>query len=113
MSWVESGLAWGERAADWAYLVEPHARRVNDALFDRAHVSPGTRLLDIACGSGYAASVAAGRGAEVCGLDASEALIAIARARTPAGEFRVGDMFALPFEDGCFDVAMSFNGIWK
>ncbi len=113
MSWVESGRAWGEQPADWAYLVEPYARRVNDALFDRAQVGPGTRLLDIACGSGYAASVAAGRGAEVCGLDASEALIAIARARTPAGDFRVGDMFALPFADGCFDVATSFNGIWK
>jgi SAM-dependent methyltransferase len=113
MGWVESGQAWGDRAADWAYLVEPYARRANDALFDRAGVGPGTRLLDIACGSGYAASVAAGRGATVTGLDASEALIAIARARTPGGDFRVGDMFALPFEDDCFDVATSFNGIWK
>ena len=113
MGWVESGQAWGERAADWAYLMEPYARRANDALFDRAGVGPGTRLLDIACGSGYAASVAAGRGAEVAGLDASEALIAIARARTPGGDFRVGDMFALPFDDDRFDVATSFNGIWK
>ncbi len=113
MSWAESGRAWGEQAADWAYLVEPYARRVNDALFDRAQIGPGTRLLDIACGSGYAASVAAGRGAGVSGLDASAALIAIARTRTPAGDFRVGDMFALPFADGCFDVATSFNGIWQ
>ena len=37
----------------------------------------------------------------------------IARARTPAGDFRVGDMFALPFADDSFDVATSFNGIWK
>jgi SAM-dependent methyltransferase len=113
MGWIESGQAWGDRAADWAYLWEPYARRANDALFDRAGVGSGTRLLDIACGSGYAASVAAGRGATVAGLDASEALIAIARARTPGGDFRVGDMFALPFEDDCFDVATSFNGIWK
>jgi hypothetical protein len=61
MGWVESGRAWGERAADWAYLAEPDARRVNDALFDRAGVGAGTRLLDIACGSGHAANVAAGR----------------------------------------------------
>jgi ubiquinone/menaquinone biosynthesis C-methylase UbiE len=113
MGWIESGQAWGKRAADWAYLVEPYARRVNDELFDRAGVGPGTRLLDIACGSGYAASVAAGRGAVVAALDASEALIAIARARTPDGDFRVGNMFDLPFGDGCFDVATSFNGIWK
>jgi SAM-dependent methyltransferase len=100
MGWTESGEAWGDRALDWAYLIEPYARRANDALFDRTGVGPGTRLLDIACGSGYAASVAAARGAEVSGLDASEALIAIARARTPFG-------------DGSFDVATSFNGIWK
>lgn len=113
VGWIESGRAWGERAADWAYLVEPYARRANDALFDRLGVGAGTRLLDIACGSGYAASVAAGRGAVVAGLDASETLIAIARARTPDADVRVGDMFALPFEDGQFDVATSFNGIWK
>ena len=84
MGWIESGRAWGERATDWAYLMEAYARRATDALFDRAGVGPGTRLLDIACGSGYAANVAAGRGAVVAALDASEALIAIARARTPA-----------------------------
>ena len=33
--------------------------------------------------------------------------------RTPAGDFRVRDMFALPFDGGCFDVATVFNGIWK
>jgi len=113
MGWTESGRAWGEQAVDWAYLIEPYARRVNDALFDRAGVGPGTRLLDIACGSGYAAGVAAARGAAVAGLDASEALIAIARARTPDADFRIGDMFDLPFGDGQFDVATSFNGIWK
>jgi ubiquinone/menaquinone biosynthesis C-methylase UbiE len=113
MGWAESGQAWGERAADWAYLMEPYARAANDALFDQTGVGPGTRLLDIACGSGYAASVAASRGAEVAGLDASETLIAIARARTPGADFRVGDMFALPFDDDQFDVATSFNGIWK
>jgi SAM-dependent methyltransferase len=113
VSWIESGRAWGDRATDWAYLAEPYARGANEALFDQAHVGAGTRLLDIACGSGYAASVAAARGAEVAGLDASEALIAIARARTPAADFHVGDMFALPFDDDGFDVVTSFNGIWK
>jgi ubiquinone/menaquinone biosynthesis C-methylase UbiE len=113
VGWIGSGQTWGSPASDWAYLVEPYARGANDALFDRAGVGQGTQLLDIACGSGYAANVAARRGAEVAGLDASEALIAIARERTPAADFRVGDMFALPFEDDQFDVATSLNGIWK
>jgi hypothetical protein len=46
-------------------------------------------------------------------LDAAEALVKIAQARTLSGGFRVGDMFALPFADDSFDVTMSFNGIWK
>jgi len=82
-------------------------------LFDRLGIGDGVRLLDIACGSGFAAHIAAERNAEVSGLDAAEAMVAIARARTPCGDFRVGDMFHLPFADKSFDVASSFNGIWK
>lgn len=111
--WKEAGQAWGARAADWAYLFEPYARPANEVVFDALDVGAGVRLLDIACGSGMAARTASGRGAEVAGLDASEALVDIARARTPEGDFRVGDMFALPLPDASFDVATSFNGIWK
>ena len=92
--------------------MEPYSRPANDAVFDRLDLRPGTRLLDVACGSGYATMVAAGRGAIVAGLDAAEQLLEIARTRTPDGDFRVGDMFALPYDDASFDVATSFNGIW-
>src|SRR5947209_13877515 len=112
MGWEEAGKAWGARAVDWAYLMEPYARPANDAVLDRLDVTSGTKLLDIACGSGYAANLAARRGADVSGLDAAERLDDIARARTPDGDFRLGDMFALPFDDDAFDVATSFNGIW-
>lgn len=111
--WENAGRGWGTRATDWAYLFEPYARSANDVVFDRLGVGPGARLLDVACGSGQAARVASQRGAIVAGLDAAEALIAIACHRTPEGDFRVGDMFALPFADGSFEIATSFNGIWK
>jgi SAM-dependent methyltransferase len=113
MDWEEAGRAWGARPADWAYLCEPYARPANEVIFDQLGVGGGTRLLDIACGSGFAAQLAARRGAAVAGIDASDALVRIARARTADGDFRLGDMFALPFPDACFDVATSFNGIWK
>ena len=113
MDWQEAGRAWGARAADWAYLFEPYARPANEVVFSRLGVGDGTRLLDIACGSGLATQTAARRGAVVTGIDASGELVRVARARTPEGRFRVGDMFALPFPDDCFDVATSFNGIWK
>lgn len=112
-TWQESGRAWGARAAEWAYLFEPYARPANAVLFDRLGVTAGVRLLDIACGSGLAVQLAAQRGAVVSGLDASEELLNIARARTPEADVRAGDMFSLPFPDGVFEVATSFNGIWK
>ena len=111
--WREAGRGWGAQATDWAYLFEPYARPANDLLFDRLGVGAGTRLLDVACGSGLAANAAARRGATVSGLDAASALIDIAMARTPEADFRVGDMFDLPFTDRSFDGVTSFNGIWN
>jgi ubiquinone/menaquinone biosynthesis C-methylase UbiE len=113
VDWKEAGRGWGARATEWAYLWEPYALPANEVLFDGLGVNAGTRLLDIACGSGFAASVAARRGAVVSGIDASEQLAAIAAARTPVGSFLTGNMFALPYPDDSFDLATSFNGIWK
>ena len=111
--WIEAGRGWGARAEEWAYLFEPYTLPANELVFDRVGVGPDTRYLDVACGSGFAANIAHRRGATVSGLDASEDLIDIARARTPDGDFHVGDMFALPFAEGTFDVVTSFNGIWN
>jgi ubiquinone/menaquinone biosynthesis C-methylase UbiE len=109
--WQLAGRAWSERAPDVAYLYEPVARPAYQIVFDRP-VSVGARLLDLACGSGYAAMMAAERGADVARIDAVEGLIDIARARVPAGDFRVGDMRTLPFDSESFDVVVSFNGIF-
>ncbi len=111
--WIEAGRGWGARATEWAYLFEPYALPANLVVFDRLGLDADTRHLDIACGSGFAANVASQLGATVSGIDASDDLIAIARSRTPDGDFRVGDMFALPFEEAAFDVVTSFNGIWN
>ena len=43
------------------------------------------------------------------GLDAAEALLDVARKRTPSGDFRQGEMEELPFADGTFDVVTGFN----
>ncbi len=95
MDWKRAGQGWA-RATEWAYLAEPYALPAYELVFDRLGVNAGVRLLDIACGSGLAASVAARRGAVVSGVDASEQLIRIAAARTPSGSFQTGDMFAVP-----------------
>lgn len=86
-------------------------RPVFEAVLERTRVGPGTRYLDAGCGSGMAAEIAAARGAEVSGIDAAEAMLSIARSRVPAGDFRQGDLEALPFADESFDVVTGFNSL--
>jgi SAM-dependent methyltransferase len=104
-----NGRLWGARARDWAELQEPMTRRVYDAVFERIGVNAETNYLDVGCGSGLAAQLAAERGAKVSGVDAAESLLAIAQSRVPAGQFRVADLEELPFADRTFDVVTGFN----
>jgi SAM-dependent methyltransferase len=110
--WREAGRAWGHAARDWACLFENYAVEVTAAMFERLGVGPGTRLLDVASGSGLATRWAAGRGATVAGIDAAGSLVEIARERLPDADIRLGSMFDLPWEDGRFDVVTSVNGVW-
>lgn len=105
------GRLWGARAQDWADFQEGTVRPVFEAVLERTRVGPGTRYLDAGCGSGMAAELAAARGAVVSGVDAAEAMLAIARARVPAGDFRRGDLEALPYADEVFDVVTGFNSL--
>ena len=104
--------------AGWQKAAEHYARDVRDA--DRSSVRPaarggrrpaGVRLLDVACGPGYVAGVAAAQGARVIGLDFSPLMVAEARRRYPDVEFREGDAEALPFDDGGFDAAVMNFGL--
>src|ERR671935_2172978 len=101
------GQLWGRAAHDWAELQEPLAAPLWEAMLDAAAVGPGTRLLDAGCGAGGASVLAARRGAQVNGLDAAEALLAIARTRVPDADFRAGDLDALPYADGTFDAVIA------
>jgi len=80
-------------------------------MLDAAGVGDGVRLLDSGCGGGGASVLADRRGAIVSGLDASAPLIDIARDRVSEGDFRVGDLEALPFADGSFDAVIAANSI--
>ena len=110
--WEEAGEAWGSRAIDWSCLYEHYSLDMLVALLPRLGVGPGTSLLDVACGSGLAVRVADGMGADVAGIDAATELVAVACARTPTADLRVGSMFELPWTDGHFDAVLSVNGIW-
>jgi SAM-dependent methyltransferase len=75
----------------------------------RADIGIGMRVLDCGCGAGRFTRMAAKRGATVAGVDASKELIEIASERAPGGDFQVGDIEALPWEDDSFDVVTGFS----
>jgi SAM-dependent methyltransferase len=69
-------------------------------------------VLDIGCGVGSFLRLVADRGARPAGLDAAEALIALARVRLPEADLRVGEMEALPYDDDTFDLVTGFNSFF-
>ena len=103
------GDLWSERAREWADLQEGMFAPLYDAAFDAAGLCNGKRLLDVGCGAGLALRMARERGAEVCGLDAAPGLVAIASARVPGADIRVGDIEELPFSEEAFDIVSGFN----
>jgi demethylmenaquinone methyltransferase/2-methoxy-6-polyprenyl-1,4-benzoquinol methylase len=70
---------------------------------DLARVGPGSRALDVATGTGDLAIELAGRGASVVGLDFSERMLELARAKAPAIEFVQGNALELQYPDASFD----------
>ncbi|HJR76996.1 MAG TPA: class I SAM-dependent methyltransferase [Nitrospiraceae bacterium] len=82
--------------------------------YDRLRIAPGSRVLDVGCGSGQLALMAAKDGLEVIGVDI--ATNSIERARVRAQEeglrasFKEADAEALPFEDASVDVVVSLIG---
>lgn len=111
-----SGTRWGPlfgaRASTWADTWEgPQGwgTPVYAHVLDRARIRPGTSVLDCGCGAGRFLSMAAERGADVAGIDASGEMVEIAATRVPHGDLRVGDLGALPWRDGSFDVVTGFS----
>jgi len=100
-------------------------RRWKRRLADLAEVRPGLRALDVCCGTGDIAFELAARGAEVIGLDFSEAMLAVARTRkskvqtlksnvSKAGSrvaFLRGDAQQIPFPEGFFDIVTVGYGL--
>lgn len=106
---------WSERARDWAEVMEGWngwAIPVYRHVLERVEVGLDTELLDVGCGAGRFLRIAADRGARCAGLDATEALVQIARERVRGGDLRVGDMEALPWPDASFDVVTGFNSFF-
>jgi SAM-dependent methyltransferase len=81
---------------------------------DRAAPVAGERVVDVGCGTGNAALLAAARGARVTGVDPAARLLEVAREQAAAqgfdATFALGEAAALPLPDAEADVVLSVFG---
>ena len=100
---------------DWGIgSYEPTAAKLEPAarvVVERAAPAPGEHVVDVGCGTGNAALLAAERGGRVTGVDPAPRLLEVARERATERAldvtFELGDAAALPLEDGAADVVLS------
>jgi demethylmenaquinone methyltransferase/2-methoxy-6-polyprenyl-1,4-benzoquinol methylase len=77
----------------------------------RSVVRPGDRVLDACCGTGDLAIAASKAGGTVTGLDFAPRMLQRARRKLPSATWVEGDMLALPFDAGSFEVATVGFGV--
>jgi ubiquinone/menaquinone biosynthesis C-methylase UbiE len=93
-------------------------RPLAELMFAHVALHTGDRVLDAACGTGIVTRVAAQRFrhlAHIIGVDLNPGMLDVARANTPTTgvpvEWRQGDVCALPFPDGRFEVVLCQQGL--
>ncbi len=102
-------------SGDYPSMVETFLLPLGPRLVEAAGIGPGTRVLDVAAGTGNAAIPAAARGATVVASDLTPELFEAGRARAGAEgvelEWTAADAEDLPFADAGFDAVISSIGV--
>lgn len=103
--------AWS--GASYERIAETFAP-IHDRIVAALEIEPGTRVLDVACGTGGVALRAARSGADVVGIDISADQLAKARRAAEAEGLEIqldeGDCERLPYADAAFDAVVSAFG---
>jgi len=79
-----------------------------------AFYEPGMKLVDVGCGVGHylrSLKERLDQDIDYIGVDATENFIKLAKKAFPQIDFKIGDIFDLPFEDNSFDIVMNNNVI--
>lgn len=109
--------AFAYHFANVKYYAITHASEQYQAAWMRAHCTPGTRVLDFACGNGENGVAAAQYGADVVGIDLSPEGVANANANAREADvaarcqFTVMDGEAMTFADDTFDIGVEYGAL--
>ena len=100
-------------AGDFGEIANLNARE-GEEFIQRINLKPGTKVLDVACGTGNQSIPAARTGADVIGLDLAPNLLEQARKRAADEKLKIefieGDAEKLPYDAAHFDVVLSMFG---
>lgn len=104
--WEQSAQAWIASQGDEGDF----GRRwvMDRPMLERVRRRPYHRALDVGCGEGRFCRMLGAEGITAVGIDPTEGLIAHARTLDPDGDYRVEAAEALGFEDGSFDLVVSY-----
>lgn len=116
----EDAASYDTVAADFERLAQRFTRPIATRILDLARVDSGSKVLDVGCGTGILARLAAtrlGEAGQAVGVDLSDG--ALQKASELAAEeglgqrvaFRTGDGERLPFNDRSFDVVVSLYAL--
>lgn len=116
----QSAATWDRAAATFDLtadhgLQSPGVRSAWTNLLVRSLPEPRSRIADLGCGTGSLALLAADLGHEVDGIDFSEQMLAVARAKADgrAGvTFSQGDAANPPLQDHHYDVVLCRHLLW-
>ena len=102
---------WNTVSKGYEAVFGPLTAQSVDVTLDAAGVIGGCDVLDVCTGHGVLALAATERGAKVCAVDFSEAMVAAARRNAPSVDCRQGDAQDLPYPDNTFDAVVCGYGI--
>ena len=105
------GSLWGRHARDWSEVQEPQSHALYEIVLKALALTRETSLLDAGCGAGSFCELASNIGASVMGLDASNALLDLARQRVPRATFFEGETEEMPFVEKTFDFVTVLNSL--
>jgi len=117
---AKAAVAYNAAADTYDAPVNSFWARFGQRTIDRLSLRSGEHVLDVCFGSGASAIPAAEKvqpAGSVIGVDLSERLLTLARAKAAARglknvEFKTGDMLELPFPDGRFDAVVCVFGVF-
>lgn len=102
-------------SGDYPRMVDTFLLPLGPRLVDACPIGAGTRVLDVAAGTGNASIPAAQRGASVTASDLTPELLEAGKARPEAAGLDItwvpADAEHLPFDDASYDVVMSSIGV--